>query len=165
MTNNSPTAATPAGKEGSPLRPCNDDLEAGCNVKDTESSANNGYFGGGGGRQQYQKALLPEVRITSPDERPCCKSKFRIRDVSPIEVARHKTSSTCYRILVPETATEKLVLIVCLAVFLTLLASFAYVFVRIDCIFGTKEQKCKSQYNAYTYYPTLMNMIWHQWYS
>lgn len=133
-TNNSPTP--PTCKEESPLRPCNDDLEAE-NIKETETS-NNGYFG-----RQYQKALLPDVRITLADERPS-KSKFRVRDVSPIEVSRHKTSSTCYRILVPETATEKLVLFVCLGVFFTLLVSLVYFFVKIECIFGAKEQKCKS---------------------
>lgn len=133
ITNNSPTA--PTCKEGSPLRHCKDDLEAG-NAKDNETP-NNGYFG-----RQYQKALLPDVRITSADERPS-KSKFRIRDVSPIEVPRHKMSSTCYRILVPETTTEKCVLFVCLTVFFTLLASLVYFFVKIECIFGTKE-KCKS---------------------
>jgi len=135
MTNNPPTTIT--CKEGSPLRPCNDDLEVG-NIKGNEVT-NNGYFGG-----QYQKALLPDVRITSPDERPS-KSKFCVRDVSPIQVPRHKTSSTCYRILVPETNTEKLVLFVCLTVFFTLLASLVYFFVKIECI-GAKDQKCKSKY-------------------
>jgi len=137
MTNNPPTTIITC-KEGSPLRPCNDDLEVG-NIKDNEVT-NNGYFGG-----QYQKALLPDVRITSPDERPS-KSKFRVSDVSPIQVPRHKTSSTCYRILVPETNTEKIVLFVCLTVFFTLLASLVYFFVKIECTFGAKDQKCKSMY-------------------
>lgn len=134
ITNNSPTTGT--CKEGSPLRPCNNDLEAG-NVKDTET-ANNGYFGG-----QYQNTLLPDVRITSADERPS-RSKFHIRDVSPIEVSRHKSSFTCYRILVPETAADKLVLFICLLVFLTLFVSLFYVFVNIKCIFGAAHQNCKS---------------------
>jgi len=134
MTNNSPTNTS--CKEGFPLRPCNDDLEVG-NSKGNEVT-NNGYFG-----RQYQKALLPDVRISSADERPS-KSKFRVRNVSPIQVPRHKTSSTCYRILVPETNTEKLVLFVCLTVFFTLLASLVYFFVKIECIFGAKDQKCKS---------------------
>lgn len=139
MTNNPPTIIT--CKEGSPFRPCNDDLEV-VNTKGNEVT-NNGYFG-----RQYQKALLPDVRITSPDERPS-KSKFRVRDVSPIQVPRHKTSSTCYRILVPETNTEKLVLFVCLTVFFTLLVSLVYFFVKIECTFGTKDQKCKSKYTCY----------------
>lgn len=137
MTNISPTTIT--CKEGSPLRPCNDDLEVG-NTKVNEVT-NNGYFG-----RQYQK--VPDVRITSPDERPS-KSKFRVRDVSPIQVPRHKTSSTCYRILVPETNTEKLVLFVCLTVFFTLLVSLVYFFVKIECTFGAKDQKCKSKYTRY----------------
>jgi len=137
MTNNSPTTAT--CKKGSPPRPCNDDLEAG-KVKDTEIT-NNGYFG-----RQYQNTLLPDVRITSADERPS-RSKFHIRDVSPIEVPRHKTSSTCYRILIPETNTDKLVLFICLSVFLTLFVSLFYVFMNIKCIFGATHQNCKSQYN------------------
>lgn len=134
MTNNSPTNTT--CKEGFPLRPCNDDLEVG-NANGNEVT-NNGYFG-----RQYQKALLPDVRISSADERPS-KSKFRVRNVSPIQVPRHKTSSTCYRILVPETNTEKLVLFVCLTVFFTLLVSLVYFFVKIECIFGAEDQKCKS---------------------
>lgn len=136
VTNNSPTNTS--CKEGFPLRPCNDDLEVG-NSKVNEVT-NNGYF-----RRQYQKALLPDVRISSADERPS-KSKFRVRNVSPIQVPRHKTSSTCYRILVPETNTEKLVLFVCLTVFFTLLASLVYFFVKIECIFGAKDQKCKSNW-------------------
>jgi len=136
MTNKPPTNIT--CKEGSPLRPCNDDLEVG-NIKGNEVTKN-GYFG-----RQYQKALLPDVRITSSDERPS-KSKFRVRDVSPIQVPRHTTSSTCYRILVPETNTEKLVLFVCLTVFFTLLASMVYFFVKIECILGVKDNKCKSKY-------------------
>jgi len=134
MTNNSPSTTT--CKEESPLRPCNDDLEVGST--NGNENTNNGYFG-----RQFQKALLPDVRISSADERPS-KSKFRVRDVSPIEVPRHKTSSTCYRILVPETNTEKLVLFVCLAVFFSLLTSLVYFFVKIECKFGTKDQKCKS---------------------
>lgn len=134
MTNNPPT--TTICKEGSPLRPCNDDLEVG-NIKSNEIT-NNGYFG-----RQYQKALLPDVRITSADERPS-KSKFRVRDDSPIQVPRHKTSSMCYRILVPETNTEKLVLFVCLTVLFTLLTLCVYFFLKAECKFGAKEQKCKS---------------------
>lgn len=134
MTNNSPTR--PTSKEESPLRPCNDDLEAE-NIKDDETT-NNGYF-----RKQYQKTLLPDVRITSADERPS-KSKFRVRDVSPIEVSRHKTSSTCYRILVPETTTNKLLLLLCLTVILTLFVTLIYFCMNIDCIFGAKYKKCKS---------------------
>jgi len=134
VTNNSPILAT--CKEESPLRPCNEDLEAG-NVKDTET-ANNGYFG-----RQYQNTLLPDVRITSADERPS-RSKFHIRDVSPIEGPRHKTNSTCYRILVPETTTDKLVLFLCLSVFLTLFVLLFYVFMNIRCIFGATHQSCKS---------------------
>lgn len=134
MPNNSPTNTT--CKEGSPLRPCNDDLEVG-NTKGNEVT-NNGYFG-----RPYQKTLLPDVRISSADERPS-KSKFRVRNVSPMQVPRHKTSFACYRILVPETNTEKLVLFVCLTVFFTLLASLVYFFVKIECIFGDKDQKCKS---------------------
>lgn len=134
IPNNSP--ATPPCKEGLPLRSYNDDLEAGNNKDD--KTTKNGYFG-----RPYQKTLLPDVRITAADERPS-KNKFCVRDVSPIEVPRHKTSSTCYRILVPETTTEKLVLFVCLTIFLTLLASLVYFFVKIDCIFGAKQQSCKS---------------------
>lgn len=134
MTNNSPIR--PTCKEGSPLRPCNDDLE-GENIKDDETTKN-GYF-----RKQYQKTLLPEVRITSADERPS-KSKFRVRDVSPIEGPRHKTSSTCYRILIPETTTDKLLLLLCLTVFLTLFVTLIYFFMNIDCTFGAKYPKCKS---------------------
>lgn len=134
ISNNSPT--TPTCKEGLPLRPCNNDLETGKN-KDNEITKN-GYFG-----REYQKTLLPDVRITSADERPS-NSKFRVRDVSPMEVPRHKNSSTCYRILVPETTTEKLVLFICITIFFTLLASLVYFFVKMDCIFGAKQQTCKS---------------------
>lgn len=137
---NSPTA--PTCKEGSPLKSCNDDLEAG-NCTKENATANNGYFG-----RQYQNTLLPEVRITSADERPS-KTKFRIRDVSPIEVPRHTSasSSTCYRILIPETTTEKLVLFICLTVLCTLIISLIYFLVKIECIFEAEEKTCKSKYS------------------
>lgn len=133
MNNNSST--TPACcNEGSPLRqPCSDDLETE-NIENNETT-NNGYFG-----RQYQKVLIPDVRISSTDERPS-KSKLHVRDVSPIGVA---TRSTYYRILVPETTAEKLGFFVCLIVIVTLLVSVVYFFVKIECIFGIKEQKCKS---------------------
>lgn len=135
--NNSPTA--PTCKEGSPIKLCNDDLEAG-NCTKENTIANNGYFG-----RQYQKTLLPEVRITPADE-GLSKTKFRIRDVSPIEVARHTStsSSTCYRILIPETTTEKLVLVICLTILCTLIVSLMYFLVKIECIFGEEEKTCKS---------------------
>jgi hypothetical protein len=134
IPNNSPT--TPSCKEGFPLRSCSDDLEAGNNKEN--KTTKNGYF-----ERRYQKTLLPDVHITVADERSS-KNKFRAGDVSPIEVPRHKTSFTCYRLLVPETTTEKLVLFVCLTIFFTLLASLVYFFVKIDCIFGAKQQTCKS---------------------
>lgn len=153
MTNISPT--TVASKEGSPLRPaaCADDdaTDAERCGKDPNAN-NNGYLQPG--RPYQTAALLPEVRTISvsaaaADDLSSCKSgggsRFRVRDVSPMEAARHKTAgSTCYRILIPETGSEKLVLFVCLAVFVTLLVSLVYFFVKIECVFGTEDQKCKS---------------------
>lgn len=133
MNNNSSTTPT-CYNEGSPLRQsCNDDLETG-NIEDNETTKN-GYF-----RRLYQTALIPDVRISLTDERPS-KSKLHVRDVSPIQVS---TRSTCFRILVPETTAEKLGLFVCLTIFCTLLVTVVYFFVKIECIFGIKEQKCKS---------------------
>lgn len=158
MTNISPTTVA-ASKEASPLRPATQAATAADDdAADAErvgggretAAANNGYLQQG---RQYQTAFLPEVRVIAAvaDERPSSKSKFRVRDVSPMqEAARHQTGfssrSTCYRMLVPETTAEKLVLFACLAVFVTLFASLVYFFVKIECVFGTKDQNCISEY-------------------
>lgn len=144
----SPETVAAAGccKEACPLRPADDDATDA--VERGKETANNGCLQQG---RAYRAALLPEVRViasaaAAADERPSSKSESR---VSPLEAAAgHRTgfSPRCYRTLVPETAAEKLVLSACLAVFVTLFVSLVYFFVKIECVFGTKDQKCISEY-------------------
>ncbi|XP_050420480.1 neprilysin-1-like isoform X2 [Adelges cooleyi] len=138
MTNISPDITPATCIEGSSLAqpPCSSGDPEMASAKDKETT-NNGYLG-----CQYPTSLLPEVRVISADDRPnTC--KFRIRDVSPMAEPKHKFGSTCYRILVPETVTERIILFVCLIILFTLLASLTYLVVKIDCIYCTNTTKEK----------------------